>query len=427
MIDTVRALSPDTSVVPGPDGCLVNGESFGGTYPLYHATSLSQNSYTCTDASRPNAGPFFAVVESDFTILEPGDNWFWAEKDPYLNASSLLEQFNAKLEQGANLILNIPPNSSGVIEDTYVVEMAKFGASRAATFGNPKASLPAPVSAPCSSLSLTLPVSGTFDTVLLSEDLVGGQVVGSYTLEVKDGATGVWRVLPEGVKAGGMGVHGKTVGLRLLDFVGVQSGVAELRFNCTSDLSPPTPPPGTPPYTFVNSEGLCLGLAENATFPCYVGGPAPFSLCPLVSTPCSGKGVVAWTPGGVNGQGSGLSAPGVSPDAVVNVDCNNCGVGTHAKLIKNTGCNCESALTYNEAAQRIEVGACSGMCLSNGVVGGANASCAGVEPWLPTQVHLVECNTGRAEDVTWSRVSLPPTPPIVTMAFVGAFLQQLPQ
>ena len=73
LIDTVRALGPDTAMVPGPDGCLVNGESFGGTYPLFHATSLAQSSYTCTDARSPSAGPFFAVTESDFTILEPGD------------------------------------------------------------------------------------------------------------------------------------------------------------------------------------------------------------------------------------------------------------------------------------------------------------------------------------------------------------------
>ncbi len=67
LIDTVRALSPSTAIVPGPDGCLVNGEQLGGTYPLYHATSVLENSYTCTEAGRPFAGPFFSVPESDFS------------------------------------------------------------------------------------------------------------------------------------------------------------------------------------------------------------------------------------------------------------------------------------------------------------------------------------------------------------------------
>ena len=34
LIDAVRTLSPATAIVPGPDGCLVNGEQMGGTYPL---------------------------------------------------------------------------------------------------------------------------------------------------------------------------------------------------------------------------------------------------------------------------------------------------------------------------------------------------------------------------------------------------------
>ena len=59
LIDTVRALSPGTAIIPGPDGCLVNGESFGGTYPLYHAARHAQASYSCTDAGAPSAGQTF--------------------------------------------------------------------------------------------------------------------------------------------------------------------------------------------------------------------------------------------------------------------------------------------------------------------------------------------------------------------------------
>jgi len=37
--ELVQQISPDTAIVPGPDGCLVNAESEGGTYPLYHTQS----------------------------------------------------------------------------------------------------------------------------------------------------------------------------------------------------------------------------------------------------------------------------------------------------------------------------------------------------------------------------------------------------
>jgi hypothetical protein len=36
LVSLVRSLQPDTLIVPGPDGCLVNAEQPGGTYPIYY-------------------------------------------------------------------------------------------------------------------------------------------------------------------------------------------------------------------------------------------------------------------------------------------------------------------------------------------------------------------------------------------------------
>jgi alpha-L-fucosidase len=230
VIDTVRALSPSTSIVPGPDGCLINGETAGGTYPLYHATSVAQNSYSCTDANSPNGGSYFAVTESDYTILNPGDNWFQWPTDAFLSAADIYDQLNLKLEQGANLIFNIPPNSTGYIPDEYIQQLKLVSAARSSTFSNPLASLSSPVSESCSDLSIVLNVSGDFDMVFYQEDLTAGQVIATYTLETQSVTTGLWTQLSNRV-------HGKTVGLRLIDFVGLQTGVNALRFNCSSDLS----------------------------------------------------------------------------------------------------------------------------------------------------------------------------------------------
>ena len=493
LIDTVRALSPNTAIVPGPDGCLVNGESQGGTYPLFHATDVEQSSYSCTAASTPNAGAYFAVVESDFTILNPGDNCaslprqchgspppllfphapllsppapqlcpivfspstsssssssspsssffapplaatstgFWAAKDPYLGAAAIFDQFTLKHEQGANLIFNVPPNATGVVEDAYLAALAPFAAARAATFAFPKGALPAPASAPCAALSVTIPISGDFDTVLLTEDLVAGQVIMGYTLEVARG--GAWATLPVG-GGGSAGVHGATVGLRILDSVGLQSGVQALRFNCSRGAQPPPQQQrgrwgrgGALPAAvrFQNSAGSCMSIAPNATFPCWSGGNAPgggFHLCPLLAgdTACSSAASL-WTEGAF-GEGT-LGALAVAPDAVLNVDCNGCARGTHAKLIKTSNCgNCASLLSYNQATSTIGVPSCPGMCLSNGIALGANASCAGTEPWSPAQVHLVPCEQAQGSS-GWTRVV---PPPIATLAFMGAYLQQKP-
>lgn len=306
LIDTVRALSPTTAIVPGPDGCLVNGEEMGGTYPLYHATSVAENSYTCTEASKPFAGPFFAVPESDFSMAK---SWFWNPGDAGLSAAQISAQVAVKLEQGANMILNCPPNASGVVEDDFVAQLALVGAARRATFGDPRGALPAPVAARCGALSVSVPINGTFDTVLLTEDLAAGQVIAAYTLEALDSGGG-WRLLTAGV-------HGKTVGNQLVDVVGLQVNVTALRFNCSGDLTPPGPPPSSGAVNFVNAAGSCMGIAPNYTWPCYKGGVGPFSVCPLVGAPCASPGGVAW----MEGAGGALRAPAVAPDAVLNVDC----------------------------------------------------------------------------------------------------------
>jgi hypothetical protein len=66
MIDTVRSVSPGTAMVPGADGCLVNAESAGGTYPVYHATASPEGSYWCSpSASAYGGGATFSLVESE--------------------------------------------------------------------------------------------------------------------------------------------------------------------------------------------------------------------------------------------------------------------------------------------------------------------------------------------------------------------------
>ncbi len=378
---------------------------------MYHATSVAQNSYTCTEASTPLAGPYFAVVESDLSVTIPG--WFWNAQHNTVPAQQLLEQFTLKAEQGANLILNVPPNSTGVVEDALLEQLGLFAAARAGMLSRSAGVLPAPVSLPCAGMSITLPIAGAFDTVVLTEDLVAGQVIGSYTLEARDAASGAWRALSAGV-------HGKTVGLRLLDSVGLQTGVSALRFNCSSDLAP-APPPAGGEVSLVNAAGQCMSMAENATWPCYTGSPqpgdGPFSLCPLVAAPCSAPGA-AWT----LGQGHSFTAARVAADAVVNVDCNACAPGTHAKLIASATCpRCASGLSFNASEGAVHVDACPGMCLSNARVGGAVASCAGNEPWVDTQVHLVPCAQAQGA-AGWQLQPAPAQAPVATLAFLGAFL-----
>ena len=234
VIETVRRLSPHTAIVPGPDGCLVNGEVAGGTYPLYTTGPPTGGSYSCSgQGGQFNAqgqGNRFVVSESDYSFVT--GNWFWNPGIPYMNAAALWDQFTLKYGQGANLILNVPPNASGLIPEEYVVELKKFNRTRVLTYGTPVAQLAAPVTAACAELSFTVSVdpSSTFDQVVTMEDLSKGQQITGYSLEAEFGGT--WQRLNP---ASG---HGATVGARVVDWgLGKITGVNRLRWNCSAALT----------------------------------------------------------------------------------------------------------------------------------------------------------------------------------------------
>ncbi len=86
-------------------------------------------------------------------------------------------QIDLKLGQGSSIILNVPPNTSGLIPDEYTQQLGLAADARYATYSRPVSALPQPVSGPCSSLSFTLPVTGPFDSLSISEDLSAGQVL----------------------------------------------------------------------------------------------------------------------------------------------------------------------------------------------------------------------------------------------------------
>lgn len=119
----------------------------------------------------------FTVPESDFSLT---GKWFWIPGDTFRDAASLRTQIDLKLGQGAAIILNVPPNTTGVIPEEYLEQLALAEDARIATYGRPLALLPAPVSSGCTSLSFTLPVTGVFDTISISEGLNEGQVQSAW-------------------------------------------------------------------------------------------------------------------------------------------------------------------------------------------------------------------------------------------------------
>ena len=93
VVSTVRKLSPDTVMLPGPDGCENPLEAGQGVYPVW-TTELDPHNHGeissefcggcandhegCTGYGAPN-GTLFAPHESVLSIQNSGDYWFWHE------------------------------------------------------------------------------------------------------------------------------------------------------------------------------------------------------------------------------------------------------------------------------------------------------------------------------------------------------------
>ena len=170
----------------------------------------------------------------DHALLQPKDLWVhWLQT----------------VGRGANLILNMPPNTTGTIPDEYAASAAAFGRAIAASFKNESAvvgdaastyatkssstaaavtvALP-PVQCKADGtggyITLEIPAGATADAIVAAEDLAQGQSIGSYTIEVRNGTRTAGDGGNGGRDAGGAGawvtiagLHGQTVGHKLVD------------------------------------------------------------------------------------------------------------------------------------------------------------------------------------------------------------------
>jgi hypothetical protein len=112
-----KALAPDTILLPGPDGCLVGGETGSGAYPTFNF-NVGPTAYGCQEMDAPPADTpalIFAPHEQDHTITNPGDMWWWVDGHVWLSAAELFETYLVTIGRG-NTYAAPPPfaNSDSV-------------------------------------------------------------------------------------------------------------------------------------------------------------------------------------------------------------------------------------------------------------------------------------------------------------------------
>ena len=153
--------------------------------------------------------------------------WWWTSDHVWLSAADLFETYLVTIGRGSTYILNMPPNSTGVIPDYLTNETAQLGAAVAASFAPATAlarleNATVACGAGAAPLVLPIPQGGIdFDAVVLEEDLAaGGQRVAGYALQVcaaPDGACGdeaAWATITNSNQTVTLGA---TIGRRVIE------------------------------------------------------------------------------------------------------------------------------------------------------------------------------------------------------------------
>lgn len=147
--------------------------------------------------------------------------------------------------RGSHFILNVPPNTTGVVPDEFVASVTglgdavrdSFGANVGTTTGS------AALSGPCDGLVIVVASTGAaFDAVQLIEDQTNGQSVLAYTLELQSQKGGSWTKVDIDPRLGGQTIGGKNIVVLPPSIAGVTTSStagASVRFKCTAAIGGP--------------------------------------------------------------------------------------------------------------------------------------------------------------------------------------------
>jgi len=194
--DLLKKYQPHAAVFQGPNATIrwVGNEDGFAPYPCWNGIERAYaEKGTATALDGTPDGDVWLPSEVDVSIRRP--DWFWTptNANKVLTEEQLLSIYYRSVGRGTQLLLNIPPNPSGLFDAADADVAARFGAEIKRRFSNPLAESK-------NSSTLTLPTPTRIDTVILEENTTQGERIRAYRLEGR--LDGHWLPLGDGTAIG---------------------------------------------------------------------------------------------------------------------------------------------------------------------------------------------------------------------------------
>ncbi|MFK3938158.1 alpha-L-fucosidase [Alkalihalobacillus sp. NPDC078783] len=216
IIETVKRYQPDAMIfnMGQPTIRWAGNEDGIAPDPCWNSRQTSKVSLFSKEESTWLPGtPEWLPAECDVPIR--GDHWFWHEHDEerLRSVDNLLEIYEKSVGRGANLLLNVAPDHSGLIPTVDIDRLSEWRSRINEAYTRPVAS--------CfgNGHELTMELDGVrkIDVVMLKEEIRKGERIRSYKIEAQ--LHDKWQMVSEGTAVGHKRIHSfqaiKTNKLRL--------------------------------------------------------------------------------------------------------------------------------------------------------------------------------------------------------------------
>ncbi len=193
----VKHLQPDAIVMGGtkPDVRWSGSEQGWAPYPLWNIVKPGEGLKNWV----PPTSAGWIPAEAN---LHTRNTWFWSPgSDSTLrDIHFLMNVYFESIGRGANLLINMTPDTSGLIPETEVKRLYELGKTLTQTFANPVGRAYCSKNEPVDELFINLPQKHRVNLLVLEENIQLGQFIRHYKVDayIEDH----WKTVAEGESIG---------------------------------------------------------------------------------------------------------------------------------------------------------------------------------------------------------------------------------